>query len=210
MRRVHDPCQEEAERREAEGQEEEKRHQAEHPRGCQRNADQRRQRQQDHPLHGGERRPPQDFPQNERRAWRGRGQDRLQEARVPILDDRHHAEDRGEEDDEEHRAGEEVLQIPRAMITGAERIAQPGPHQPPEDERRSDDTQDATPLAIEANQLPMPEGGGRQKADREVHREQARLLLARKRKLDIPHLRHAPRRRSHSTVTFSSVTEGDA
>src|SRR5262249_36119847 len=87
-------------------------------------------------------------------------EDALQEARLPVLDDRDRREDRREEEHEPDDAGIEVL---HGADVGrrpgrAEGRAEAAAQQHPEDERLREGADQAAPLAHEADDLPPPEG----------------------------------------------------
>ncbi len=74
-------------------------------------ADEWREDEEDDALNRGERCAAEDFAEHDGRAAHRRGEHREQEAFVAVLDERHHAEDGGEEDDHGDRAGEEVAEV---------------------------------------------------------------------------------------------------
>ena len=111
LRRVHRPRNGEAERGEFEADHDDDQGAEGIEAGVGMDADQRREDEEDDALNRGQRRSAEDFAQHDGRAAYRRGEHREQEAFVAVLDERHHAEDGGEEDDHGDRSGKEVAEI---------------------------------------------------------------------------------------------------
>src|SRR5262249_50402447 len=89
--------------------------------------------------------------------------------------DRNRREDRGEQQDQHHCAGKEILQIAHATSLDAciERMSDARSKQKPEHQGRSKSADDAAALSNETQKLPLPEHGSA--GEKSIHNE---LFLA--------------------------------
>ena len=127
-------------------------------------ADQGSESQKDQALNRRQRGAAQHLAQHDRRARHRSHQHRQQKAFLAVFDHRHHGEDRSEQHDHDQRARIKIIQIVllSGRVAGTKRTAKAGPDDHPEQQRRRDDSHDASALAIEADQFPPPKRKRRQ------------------------------------------------
>src|SRR5271155_352958 len=123
-----------------------------------------REDQEDHSLERSERGAAEDLAEDDGGARYRSHHDGEQEAFFAVLDERHHGENRGEEDDHDESAGVEIIHVVLLALAGAgaERSAEAGADHYPEDQRRGQNANYARLLAVETDDLAPPQGEGRQ------------------------------------------------
>src|SRR3954471_20038479 len=126
-------------------------------------AGQRREEEKDQALDGSKGGAAEHLAEHDGRTRDGRSDDGEEEAFVAVLDERHHGEDRSEKHNHDDGAGEEVAEGMAAgsSVAGGEGAREAGAEGDPEEQRRGDNADDAGALAIEADDLTLPEREGR-------------------------------------------------
>src|SRR5208282_2846152 len=145
-------------------------HRAQEGQGREGNADENADREEDEALEGRKGGASENLSHDDGATGNRGRHDRLQEARLPVLDDRGVGENAGEHHAHQKRAREKVGAVVR--------LGHARTQDEPEEEGRSHGPHHAAGLAVKADQFPLPEGvGGGPESPHSLSSEKVRPVL---------------------------------